>query len=45
MSRNHEIPRTTYYQAIKSKNPTLSMLAKIVHATIDKDCEQKFAYA
>jgi probable addiction module antidote protein len=38
LSRDHEIPRTTFYHAIKSKNPTLATLAKIVHATIE--CEE-----
>lgn len=44
MSRLHNIPRTTYYHAIKSKNPTLSTLAKIVHAAVEED-ESKLTHA
>ena len=45
ISRDHNIPRITYYHALKNKNPTLSTLAKIVHATVEEDCEQGCAHA
>lgn len=34
LAREHLLPRTTYYHAFKSKNPTLHTLAKLVHATV-----------
>jgi probable addiction module antidote protein len=33
LAREHDLPRTTFYHAFKSKNPTLHTLAKLVHAT------------
>lgn len=33
LAREHALPRTTFYHAFKSKNPTLQTLAKLVHAT------------
>lgn len=33
LARDHDLPRTTFYHAFKSKNPTLHTLAKLVHAT------------
>jgi probable addiction module antidote protein len=33
LAREHDLPRTTFYHAFKSKNPTLQTLAKLVHAT------------
>ncbi len=41
LSRDHKIPRTTYYHAIRSKNPTLSTLAKIIHATTEEDITEE----
>ena len=32
LAREHDLPRTTFYHAFKSKNPTLQTLAKLVHA-------------
>jgi probable addiction module antidote protein len=34
LAREHDLPRTTFYHAFKSKNPTLQTLAKLVHATV-----------
>ena len=33
LAKEYDLPRTTYYHAFKSKNPTLHTLAKLVHAT------------
>ena len=33
LAKEHNLPRTTFYHAFKSKNPTLHTLAKLVHAT------------
>lgn len=33
LAREKNLPRTTFYHAFKSKNPTLQTLAKLVHAT------------
>ena len=32
LARENDIPRTTYYHAFKSRNPTLHTIAKLVHA-------------
>ena len=34
LARENDLPRTTFYHAFKSKNPSLHTLAKLVHATI-----------
>lgn len=34
LSRDFALPRTTFYHAFRSKNPTLHTLAKLVHATV-----------
>lgn len=31
--KNANVPKTTFYNFIKSKNPTIKTLAKIMHAT------------
>ena len=33
LAKEHDLPRTTIYHALKSKNPTLHTLAKLIHAT------------
>ena len=45
ISRNHNLPRTTYYHAIKSKNPTLSTLAKIIHAAVEENNDSELSCA
>lgn len=45
MAKNYNIPRTTYYHAIKSKNPTLSTLAKIIHAAVEEQNESELLRA
>ena len=34
LAKEADIPRTTYHHAFKNKNPTLSTLAKLVHAIV-----------
>lgn len=32
LAKKYDLPRTTLYHAVKSRNPTLHTLAKLVHA-------------